>query len=68
MSEYITSAFEVRSDSDYDDFYVISKEEVAEQLRNAEIFVDAVQEYLLRQYDADDGNRPPSEDATLMQA
>ena len=31
MSEIISSLFNVRSSSDYDDFYVISKEKVSEQ-------------------------------------
>ncbi len=36
--------------SDNDDFYLISKEEVAEQLHLAEEFVDAVEAYLASQY------------------
>lgn len=46
MSDYITSAFEARSDSDYDDFYVISKSEVDVQIENAEKFCQAVKDYL----------------------
>lgn len=46
MSDIISMAFEARSDSDYDDFYVISKEEVEEQIANAEKFCEAVQGYL----------------------
>lgn len=34
------------SDSDYDDFYAISKEDVEEQIANAEKFYEAVQGYL----------------------
>ena len=46
FSDIIGSAFEVRNDSDYEDFYVISKEEVAEQTKNARIFLTAVEEYI----------------------
>ena len=49
MSDYITSAFEARSDSDYDDFYIISPEDVEAQISNAEIFCKAVREYLNNQ-------------------
>ena len=41
---------EIRQGSDYDDFYLISKEEVEEQLHNAEQFVRIVETYLLTQY------------------
>ena len=46
LSDIISMAFETRSDSDYDDFYVISKEEVEEQITNAEKFCEEVQGYL----------------------
>ena len=42
----IQSAFEVRNDSDYDDFYVISKEEVDQQLENAKVILAAIEEYI----------------------
>ena len=42
----ISEAEEIRHASDYDDFYVISKEEVEEQIANAERFCEAVQGYL----------------------
>jgi uncharacterized protein (UPF0332 family) len=32
--------------SDYDDFFVISKAEVEEQVKNAEVFLSAVKTYL----------------------
>jgi hypothetical protein len=37
---------EVRQGSDYDDFYLISKEEVAVQLANAKLFVTSIFNYL----------------------
>lgn len=38
LSDIIREAFDIRSDSDYDDYYLISKEDVMEQIQNAEIF------------------------------
>lgn len=46
LSDIITEAFEVRSDSDYDDYYVISKTEVIEQIQNADKFEEAVEKYV----------------------
>ena len=46
LSDIISSAFDVRSNSDYDDFYVISKEEVEEQIANAIKFCDCVKIFL----------------------
>jgi len=46
MSDIIKSAFDVRSDSDYDDYYVISREDVLEQVENAEKFLERIQVYL----------------------
>lgn len=45
-SKILTEAFEMRSDADYDDYYVLSKEEVEEQLQNAELFLTGVEEYI----------------------
>lgn len=46
LSQIISSLFEIRSDSDYDDFFVISKDEVNEQIQNAEQFLTSVRLYL----------------------
>ncbi len=46
FSSIISMAFEIRSNSDYDDFYVISMEEVNEQIEDAIRFCDAVELYL----------------------
>ncbi len=46
MSDIIKSAFDVRSDSDYDDYYVISKEDVLEQIENTEKFLERIRVYL----------------------
>ena len=47
LSDIIKNAFEVRNDSDYQDFYIISKEKVVAQLENAKVFVAAVEEYVV---------------------
>ena len=49
FSDMIKSAFYVRNNSDYDDFYVISKADVEEQIQNAEKFCKVVGEYLQAQ-------------------
>jgi uncharacterized protein (UPF0332 family) len=46
FSETIKDAFDVRTDSDYQDFYAISKEDVQQQIDNAREFLQAVQEYI----------------------
>lgn len=51
LSDIISSAFDVRSNSDYDDFYVISKEEVEEQISNSVRFCDAVKKFLDTKFD-----------------
>lgn len=50
LSEIIDSLVEVRQGSDYDDFYIISKEEVTAQLENARLFVLEVEKYLKEVY------------------
>ena len=49
LSDIISMAFDVRNNSDYDDFYIISKEEVTEQIDNAINFCDKVETYLRRE-------------------
>jgi len=46
FSDMIKEAFNARGKSDYDDFFVISKTEVMEQIENARVFLAAVEEYL----------------------
>ncbi len=45
-SEIILSASKIRNASDYDDFYIASKEEAKEQLENAKYFYNQVETYL----------------------
>lgn len=46
LSNIISQLFRVRSSCDYEDFYIISKEEVVEQLNSAKTFVKLINEYL----------------------
>ena len=50
LSRIIDSLKDVRQSSDYDDFYLISKEEVTEQIHSAERFVSDIEAYLVKQY------------------
>ena len=49
MSDIISEAFDIRSDSDYNDYFVISKKEVEEQIANARYFYEKVEMYVLTQ-------------------
>ena len=46
FSDIIKDAFDIRLDSDYEDFYLVSKAEVAAQVENAETFLEAVEKYV----------------------
>jgi len=46
MSDILGELFTVRNRSDYDDFYVISREDVINQLESAEHFMNEVRKYL----------------------
>jgi len=46
FSKVVQEAFEIRQESDYEDFYVISKEEAIKQYENAKKFVISVDEYV----------------------
>ena len=50
VSKTITNLFDVRIDSDYKDFYVISKKEVEEQVLNAKKFIEIAEKYLSTKY------------------
>jgi len=45
-TDIVGKAFDVRNESDYEDFYIVSKEKVAAQLENAKTFLAAVEEYI----------------------
>ena len=46
LSAIISVLFSIRQDSDYDDFFVISKAEVMEQIINAKTFLQEIKKYL----------------------
>lgn len=50
MSDIISGLFNVRSGSDYDDFYLIGKDKATLQYEKAVLFVGRVEEYLLSVY------------------
>lgn len=50
MSDIITDAFEIRNESDYDDYFLISKEDVTLQIQSATFFCKAIENYLSDQY------------------
>ena len=52
LSKILGKAFEIRTEADYEDFFIISKEDVEKQLADANTFVDAIEEYLIKAYDA----------------
>ena len=46
LSDIITSLFEIRTQSDYNEFFIISKEEIVTQVNNAKRFVKEIEKYL----------------------
>jgi len=48
LSQILTVLFRVRTQCDYDDFYLIDKQEVMEQIQSAEAFLQAAASYLAK--------------------
>ena len=46
VSLFVKNASLIRNQSDYDDFYIASKEEAKEQIENAEYIIKVISEYL----------------------
>jgi uncharacterized protein (UPF0332 family) len=46
LSDIIKNLFKLRNNTDYADFIVITKEEIDEQVENAEYFLNKIKEYL----------------------
>ena len=46
LSDIVGKAFTNRGESDYNDFFIISKEETLEQVNNAGIFLLSIEEYI----------------------
>jgi uncharacterized protein (UPF0332 family) len=47
FSKFIGNAFMVRNDSDYQDFYIVSKNKVTAQIENAREFLETVKKYTM---------------------
>ena len=47
-SKMLTTAFKFRSDGDYKDFYIITREDAEIQLENAKKFIKRIQEFLIQ--------------------
>lgn len=48
-SKYLTTAFQIRNSCDYDDFYIVSQDQAAEQYAHASEMISAVKTYLYSQ-------------------
>lgn len=46
LSDIISEAFDIRSDSDYNDFYIVSKNDIFIQIENATYFYDEIEKYI----------------------
>lgn len=46
FSGILQDAFNIRQDSDYEDFFIVSYDDVCSQLKNAEKFYNAVKKYV----------------------
>jgi len=46
FSGIIQNAFNIRNDSDYEDFFIVSRDEAQAQYYNAKVFIEAVEDYL----------------------
>ena len=51
ISDAISSLFRVRSSSDYDDFYIVSKQDAVKQTEYAEMITSLISAYLEDKYD-----------------
>jgi len=45
-SKYLQSAFQIRNNCDYDDFFIASKQDAEEQYDKAETMLDLISEYI----------------------
>ncbi len=48
ISEFVKRAFKIRENADYKDFFIVSKAEAEEQIKNAEAAMDMIRPYLDR--------------------
>ena len=45
-SKYLSQAFQIRNQADYEDFYIVSQKDATEQYEKADEFVKVVEVYL----------------------
>lgn len=50
FSDYIGKAFQLRNDCDYEDFFIVSREDAETQYHNAIEFYEIIKNYLLSTY------------------
>ena len=53
-SKYLQSAFQTRNSCDYDDFFIVSKQDANEQYKNASEFYRMIKKYLEKKSDRGD--------------
>jgi len=46
LSDVLADLFQIRNESDYDDFYILRKNDVEEQIKNAEYFLEQIKVFL----------------------
>lgn len=51
-SDIINTAFKLRQKSDYQDFYLVSKEQAQTQIKKAELVISRVHPYLIKRWEA----------------
>lgn len=54
LSQIIKSTSYLREKADYDDFYLASKVEAEDQLKNAEVFVGVIKQYIQKEISCDE--------------
>ena len=52
-SKYLSQAFQIRNQADYEDFYIVSQKDAMEQYEKDDEFVKVVQVYLESERNAD---------------
>lgn len=61
-SKYISSAFQIRNNCDYADFFLVSKEVALEQYEKANKFVAEIESYLRKRVMEIEGTRAPAKE------
>lgn len=50
ISDIINNLFKIRMNTDYEDFYIVVKQEVRDQFTNAEFFIKEIEKFLKGKY------------------